>query len=126
MKGIPTPLVHTLLRAPESRMGILSPEEIKNIVSSSTIHEKYANDIDRISAYEILTKKLNNPVVIPETEKPSGSRTKTKEEKSIIEKIITNSTTKQLLNTATREITRGLLGVLGIKKDREKDGFKDE
>jgi DNA helicase HerA-like ATPase len=123
MKGIPTPLVHALLRAPESRMGILSPEEIKNIVSSSTIHEKYANDIDRISAYEILTKKLNNPVVIPETEKPSGSRTKTKEEKSIIEKIITNSTTKQLLNTATREITRGLLGVLGIKKRSRKGWF---
>ncbi len=122
-KGIPTPLIHTLLRAPESRMGILSPEEIKNMVSLSTIYGKYATDIDRISAYEILSKKLNGPSGIPEIEKPSGSRTIAKEEKSIIEKIITNSTTKQILNTATREITRGLLGVFGIKKRSRKGWF---
>ncbi|WP_428224467.1 helicase HerA-like domain-containing protein [Flavobacterium sp.] len=57
-KGIPTPLVACMLRAPESRMDILTDKEIEAINSQSKLVAKYAEEIDRESAYEILTQKL--------------------------------------------------------------------
>ena len=58
-KGIPTPLVQTLLRAPQSRMDVLEPSEITQILRGSKIATKYNEVIDRESAFEILTKKIN-------------------------------------------------------------------
>ncbi|MFC7775356.1 helicase HerA-like domain-containing protein [Flavobacterium sp. GCM10027622] len=57
-KGIPTPLVACMMRAPESRMDILTDSEIDKINSSSKLVEKYEEEIDRESAYEILNKKI--------------------------------------------------------------------
>ena len=57
-KGIPTPLIHTLLRAPQSRMDVLSPNEIDTLISRSSIIQKYNEVIDRESAYEILNGKI--------------------------------------------------------------------
>lgn len=57
-KGIPTPLVACMMRAPESRMDILTDKEIEEINSNSKLVEKYAEKIDRESAYEILIKKI--------------------------------------------------------------------
>lgn len=59
-KGIPTPLAATMMRAPESRMDILSQEEIEEINANSKLVKKYAEEIDRESAYEILTKKIED------------------------------------------------------------------
>jgi uncharacterized protein len=58
-KGIPTPLAATMLRAPESRMDILSPSEISAINRSSALVQKYGQTIDRESAYEILSRKVS-------------------------------------------------------------------
>ncbi len=58
-KGIPTPLAATMLRAPQSRMDVLSPAEIASINSSSDIVRKYSQIIDRESAYEILSRKVS-------------------------------------------------------------------
>jgi uncharacterized protein len=57
-KGVPTPLAATLLRAPESRMDILSDSELREINSSSELVRKYSETIDRESAYEILGRKV--------------------------------------------------------------------
>lgn len=57
-KGIPTPLAHTLLRAPMSRMDILDDGEISDLLKQSTLIHKYAKTVDRESAYEILTEKI--------------------------------------------------------------------
>src|SRR5436189_4600071 len=57
-KGIPTPLVHTMLCPPRSRMDILTDAEIDKIVSHSKLAEKYNESIDSESAYEMLTGKL--------------------------------------------------------------------
>jgi DNA helicase HerA-like ATPase len=58
-KGIPTPLAATMLRAPVSRMDILSPAEITAINRSSVLVQKYSQNIDRESAYEILSRKVS-------------------------------------------------------------------
>ncbi len=57
-KGIPTPLAATMMRTPESRMDILTENEIDTINSKSKLVDKYAEVINRESAYEILTKKI--------------------------------------------------------------------
>jgi hypothetical protein len=47
-----------MMRAPESRMDILTDSEINEINTNSKLVKKYAEVIDRESAYEILTKKI--------------------------------------------------------------------
>jgi uncharacterized protein len=59
-KGIPTPLAATMLRTPVSRMDILTAEEITSINSSSELVRKYSETIDRESAYEILSGKVDS------------------------------------------------------------------
>lgn len=57
-KGIPTPLAATMMRAPMSRMDILTPDEIASINRNSELKRKYGMVTDRESAYEILNKKI--------------------------------------------------------------------
>ena len=57
-KGIPTPLAATMMRAPMSRMDILTESEIQEINTKSKLVKKYSELIDRDSAYEILIKKI--------------------------------------------------------------------
>ncbi len=118
-KGIPTPLAHTLLRAPQSRMDVLKKKEIKEIIANSSLIHKYEEEIDRESAYEILGGKIEEAQERAEEEKAAKKKKKTtrrrKSEKSILEKVVNNTTTRQIGRTVARELTRGLLGVLGIK-----------
>ena len=58
-KGRPTPLAKTMLRAPMSRMGILTEAELDEVLSASELSDKYNVKMDRESAYEILNKKIS-------------------------------------------------------------------
>ncbi len=58
-KGIPTPLAATMMRAPMSRMDVLVDSEIAAINAKSKLVKKYSEEMDRDSAYEILTKKID-------------------------------------------------------------------
>lgn len=118
-KGIPTPLVHTYMCPPSSRMDILTDAEIENLIKNSKIAAKYNQLIDGESAYEILSKKLAiaaQQVAVEEQAKEeaktSGGRQK--EEKGMLETILTSSAAKQVGRTAATIITRSLLGALGL------------
>ena len=108
-KGIPTPLVHTMLCSPRSRMDILVESEIDQLVANSKLAPKYAKEIDTDSAYEILTRKLEQAAAQtpPEEEKPAG---RTAKEPSFFD----NPVVKQVGRTAASVITRSLLGALGL------------
>lgn len=58
-KGIPTPLAATMMRAPMSRMDILSQAEIDTINRNSDLVRNYAQSVDRESAFEILSRKID-------------------------------------------------------------------
>ncbi len=120
-KGIPTPLAATHLRAPMSRIGILTPEEIEQTVASSLIAAKYNEVIDRESAFEILNKKLQEAAEVEEEEK--HEKKSKKEEKSTIEKISENTMVRQVGRTVFKEVARGLLGVLGLGGKGKKGWF---
>ncbi len=122
-KGIPTPLAHTMLRAPQSRMDVLSDSEISSIIRKSYLIDKYNEIMDRESAYEILNVKIekaNTEEVQAERraqhEKAEKSTSRSRRrEKSTFEKVMSSTTTRQIGRTVFRELTRGLLGVLGVK-----------
>ena len=113
-KGTPTPLAHTLLRAPISRMDILSPLEIDGLVSRSTMARSYNEVIDRESAFEMLEKRMKDAGPEEDEVAPQPRQTK-KEAPGTIEKLSKNTMVRQVGNTLMRELTRGLLGVLGVK-----------
>ncbi|TFG79269.1 MAG: DUF853 family protein [Flavobacteriales bacterium] len=68
-KGRPTPLAATLLRAPMSRMDILSESELKAVIDNSKLVKKYNEILDRESAYEILNQKIERAELQAEKEK---------------------------------------------------------
>ena len=111
-KGTPSPLVHTFLLAPQSRMDILTPVEQDVLLSKSVMVKKYNQEVDRESAYEMLQQKMSPAEKDDDPEKKvSPSK---KEEKSVIGEAIDSTVGRQVARTLAREVTRGLLGVLGI------------
>jgi len=68
-KGIPTPLAVTICRAPLTRMNVLEDDEVDELVKKSLIAEKYNEEIDRESAYEILSKKIDKAASEEQQEK---------------------------------------------------------
>jgi DNA helicase HerA-like ATPase len=130
-KGIPTPLVATLLRAPRSRMDILTKSEITEDIDSSRLVKKYNETLDRDSAYEILERKINE---FKDKEKQEELK---KEREKIIKQakrerkktsLLNSSVGRQIGRTVARELTRGILGVLGLggktrRRRRRKPSF---
>ncbi|MET9001908.1 helicase HerA-like domain-containing protein [Amycolatopsis sp. NPDC004169] len=115
-RGAPTPVAWTRLRAPRSKMGSIGDEAVAAAVSSSDLHAKYAETIDRESAYEKLAAKVAaapapSPSPSPEAapEPPPA-----KEEPGFIESAMKNPAVKSFMRSAAsalgREITRGLFG----------------
>ena len=110
-KGIPTPLVHTMLVPPRSRMDVLTEAEIDDIVTGSSLAAKYNKAVDTESAYEILTGKLEEAAERSEEQAVERETTKTaKKEKTILDNPLVRSAGR----TAVTMITRSLLGALGL------------
>ncbi len=117
-KGIPTPLVHTLMCAPQSRMDVLTPGEINAVVAASDLVGYYNEDVDRESAYEMLTAKLEEAHTDARQEQYRRDQEQVPRrgprDKGMIESVLTSTTARQIGRTVARELTRGLLGALGV------------
>jgi hypothetical protein len=74
-KGRPTPLAATMLRAPMSRMDVLTPKELAEVIDNSKLVKKYNEEIDRESAYEMLTEKIEKAEALHEKEKEAEKKT---------------------------------------------------
>ncbi len=131
-KGIPTPLAATLLRAPVTRMDILTEAEVDHVVNTSALADKYAEVIDRDSAYEILSGKIEKVRAKEELVKKKEAREleakelekqKKRREKSPVKKrtkVVRRKVTKRedsimedIGTGLIRDLARGLLGVFG-------------
>jgi hypothetical protein len=119
-KGIPTPLAATLMSAPRSRMGILTDAELNEIIDRSEIIEEYNEEIDRRSAYELLNEKIEAAATPEPVEKKSTGKSTTAKDESLVEQLSKNTMVRQLGNTLMREISRGLMGALGVKPQRKR------
>ncbi|MEL6303870.1 MAG: helicase HerA-like domain-containing protein [Bacteroidota bacterium] len=106
-KGRPTPLAATLLRAPMSRMDVLTEKELEEALSDSKLIKKYNEDIDRESAYEILNEKIEKAEKEAEKEKEerkTTTRTRSRSKSTRMNPVV------KVLTSAT--FIRGVLGVL--------------
>ena len=56
--GAPTPVAWTRMRAPEASMDPMNPEWMAAGIAQSAMQARYGQEIDRHSAYEVLTAKL--------------------------------------------------------------------
>lgn len=118
-KGIPTPLVHCMMSAPQSRMDILNEEEMITLLQKSNLYKKYKESLDPESAFEILSAKmeqLQQQELAEEQAKAEAKAQKTttsgRTQKTTLEKVLNSTVTKQIARTATTTLTRGLLGAL--------------
>lgn len=111
-KGIPSPLVHCMVRPPRSRMDVLSDMEIDTIISRSKLAGKYNQVIDSVSAHELLSEKLEDAAkkAEEEREEKADQKKNTKKDKGILDDPVVRSMTR----TAGNALVRTLLGVLGL------------
>ncbi|MDY0903438.1 helicase HerA-like domain-containing protein [Pedobacter sp. CFBP9032] len=125
-KGIPTEVSATMLTPPRSVMGPLSPADFEHLVNKSKMYAKYKDAIDPESAYEMLTKKINDQAELTAQEKQQKALQKQEEqgnkpkpgEKSLVEQVMGATITRQI----GKEIVRGIFGMLTGKKTRSKTG----
>lgn len=123
-KGIPTPLAATVLRSPMSRMDVISETEIQSINQASKLVKKYAEVIDRDSAYEMLNKRIENVEAAAEKEKVEQAKAKesqrsTSRSKSSSSDSIGTTLAKSLVKTVTSAtFIRGVFNMLTGSKKR--------
>ena len=115
-RGIPTPLVHTLLQPPASRMDVLTPAEVESLVRTSKLAARYNTAVDSESAYEILNEKIARAEQRTQELKEQEAETKTTQRGSAKkeESWMDNPMVRSAGRTAATMITRSLLGVLGL------------
>jgi len=125
-KGIPTEVSATMLTPPRAVMGPLTAADFDQLVQDSPMYAKYKDPIDPESAYDILTKRINEQTAAAEQEKQEADAQKQAEkdskpkpgEKSLVEQVMGATITRQI----GKEIVRGIFGMLTGKKTRSKTG----
>jgi DNA helicase HerA-like ATPase len=103
--GVPTPVVHTKIRAPRSKMQ--AADDVDGAAKASALFVKYGTRVDSQSAREMLAARLEQPGTAPTEEhkkaaKASGGGA------GAIGDFLKSSTGRQI----EREVVRGLFGLL--------------
>ncbi len=115
-KGRPSPLAATMMRAPMSRMDILTESELGGLLAESKLAKKYNQEIDRESAYEMLNKKI-------ELAEAEEAKQKAKEEREALKRAASKKRSTSTRRRSTRQhplvkvltsatVIRGVLGIL--------------
>ncbi|AZQ43697.1 helicase HerA-like domain-containing protein [Nonlabens ponticola] len=108
-KGRPSPLAATLLRAPESRMDVLTDRELSDLIADSELTDKYNEVINRESAEELLQEKIEKAHEEEIKEKAKKERVKPKT--TTRRKSTRQNPIIKVLTSAT--FIRGVMGILG-------------
>ncbi len=109
-KGRPSPLAATMMRAPMSRMDVLTPQELKALLDDSKLILKYNETIDRESAYEILNEKIEKAEAIKAKEEKEEEKAAKKSSRSSSKKSTRINPVVKVLTSAT--FIRAAFGIL--------------
>ncbi len=109
-KGRPTPLAATMLRAPMSRMDILTDTELQALFDDSKLVLKYNDVVERESAYEILNEKIKKAEALKVKEEA-----RLKKEKEDEKKAKSRSTSTRRRSTAQNPIVKVLTSATFIR-----------
>ncbi len=110
-KGRPTPLAATMMRAPMSRMDILTETELASLLSQSKLAKKYNETVDRESAYELLNEKIKKA-------EAEEAKEKARQEKEALKKAETKrkaSTTRRRKSTRMNPVVKVLTSATFIR-----------
>ncbi|MFE3855704.1 helicase HerA-like domain-containing protein [Streptomyces griseorubiginosus] len=112
-KGAPTPVAATRLRAPESLMGPVEAAALDTAVKASALYGRYAQAVDRESAYEKLSARgAKGPDEMADEVKAPAR--KPKDDPSVVEQVVGSGVFKSLARSLGtqlgREITRSIFG----------------
>lgn len=118
-KGIPTPLVHTYLISPESRMDVLTDAEVYELTNKSALVRKYETTVNKDSAYEMLTTRMEQAAKNAEPE-VAKSRRQPKPEPGVFESVMQSRAGRTFTTTLAREGAKFVLGMLGLGTKRRR------
>jgi len=119
-RGVPTPVASTRIYPPSSRMGVLTAEERTAVISASPLAPKYGQRVNRESAEEILSARLDGDRLAvdeaiqraePAPERPQQPR----DDDSLAEQF-----GEVLQSPLAREVVRGIFGMLRPKRRRRR------
>jgi uncharacterized protein len=116
-RGAPTELAWTMMRPPESRMDTITDSELNDAVKQSDLTGKYNEEMNRESAYELLTSKVDQMQKQADQSvdaKQPGSSAKHPDNGGIIQDLSKNTMVRQIGRSVMSQLTRSLLGALGI------------
>lgn len=112
-KGKPSALAATMLRAPMSRMDILTDSELEELIFQSKLRSKYNEEIDRESAYELLNKKIEEAEAKEAKEKAEAEALERKKAVTTTSKSNSSKTQGAIIKVLTSAtFIRGVMGVL--------------
>ncbi|WP_339648618.1 helicase HerA-like domain-containing protein [uncultured Salegentibacter sp.] len=112
-KGRPSALAATMLRAPMSRMDILTDTELEELIFQSKLRPKYNEEIDRESAYELLNKKIEEAEAKEAKEKAEAEALEREKASSKTSRKTSGKTQGAVIKVLTSAtFIRGVMGVL--------------
>jgi uncharacterized protein len=109
--GVPTPVVHTRMRPPLSRMG--PADDVAGAATASPLFPKYGTRLDNQSAREMLATRLDppasgDPAQSKPTKRQKGAAEAAGKGADAIGDFLKSSSGRAL----TREVVRGVFGML--------------
>ncbi len=104
-KGVPTPVVHTRMLAPRSRMA--AADDVDAAAKGSPLYAKYGTRVDAQSAREILAARIAQPGATPTDEHKKAAKASAGGAGAVGD-FLTSSAGR----TIQREVVRGLFGLL--------------
>ena len=116
LDGTPSVVEKTLMRPPQSQIGPVDTPTRQLLVSRSPLYSRYATDLDRESAFELLKQRANEKAALAEQQRVAEqasqpARRPGRPRQSFADAMI-KSTLRSLGGTLGRRIARGILGSL--------------
>jgi len=109
--GSPTPVERVLVKPPQSQMGPVTSEERTEIIERSPYKDKYENDIDRESAYEILKARVEKSELESNQVVKTKGRSRGRSRQTAGEAML-KSAARSIGSQIGRQIIRGIMGSL--------------
>ena len=120
-KGVPSIVQRTLIRPPSSRIGTITDEERRNVIAASPVGTIYDKTVDRESAFEVLSMRVETKTSTEVTVSPGGEAEDAQGELSIggmIDSLLgTNrargkrlTTSQRVARSVTRTVTTRVIG----------------
>lgn len=117
--GMPGVVQRAFVVPPRSQIGPITPEQRAEIIRGSILHGRYEQEIDRESAYEILTKRAEEAAEEKEQAKEEKEARLAAPRREGILMAFLKSAARSIGSALGRSFTRGILGnLLGLNRRR--------